>query len=117
VTAAGVPVEMTIEGSPGELTPGVELTAYRIVQEALTNVMKHAGPANAQVRLSFSPGGLEIDVTDNGRGLAARNGHHGHGLIGMQERVAMYGGTLHAAGAPGGGFRVSATLPCCEPSP
>jgi signal transduction histidine kinase len=117
VTAAGVPVQMTIEGSPGELTPGVELTAYRIVQEALTNVMKHAGPATAQVRLSFSPGGLEIDVTDNGRGLAARNGNsHGHGLIGMQERVAMYGGTLHAAGAPGGGFRVSATLPCCEPS-
>jgi signal transduction histidine kinase len=115
VTAAGVPVEMTIEGSPGELTPGVELTAYRIVQEALTNVMKHAGPARAQVRLSFTSGALEIDVTDDGRGLAARNGNsHGHGLIGMQERVAMYGGTLQAAGAPGGGFRVSATLPCCE---
>jgi signal transduction histidine kinase len=117
VTAAGVPVEMTVEGSPGELTPGVELTAYRIVQEALTNVMKHAGPATAQVRLHFTPGVLEIDVTDDGRGLAARNGHHGHGLIGMQERVAMYGGTLHADAAPGGGFRVSVTLPCCEASP
>jgi signal transduction histidine kinase len=117
VTAAGVPVQMTVDGEPGELTAGVELTAYRIVQEALTNVMKHAGPASAQVRLSFTPGVLEIDVTDDGRGLAARNGHHGHGLIGMQERVAMYGGTLHAAGAPGGGFRVTATLPCCEPTP
>ena len=117
VTAAGVPVEMSLEGSPDGISPGVELAAYRIVQEALTNVLKHAGPASANVRVDHLPGGLDIEIVDNGRGLAARNGKStGHGLIGMQERVAMYGGTLRTSPAPGGGFRVVAHLPCGEAS-
>ena len=115
VTAAGVPVKMTVDGSHHGLTPGVELVVYRIVQEALTNVLKHAGPASARVRIDHRASGLDIEVTDDGRGLAARNGNGpGHGLIGMQERVAIYGGTLRTSGAPGGGFRVLAHLPCEE---
>ena len=118
VTAAGVPVQMTVEGSPNGITPGVELVAYRIVQEALTNVLKHAGPASANVRVDYRPGGLDIEVTDNGRGVAARTGKTaGHGLIGMQERVALYGGNLRTAPAPGGGFRVVAHLPYGEHAP
>jgi len=117
VTAAGVPVNVTVEGSPNGITPGVELVAYRIVQEALTNVLKHAGPASARVRIDHRANGLDIEVVDDGRGLAARNGNSaGHGLMGMQERVAIYGGTLRASGAPGGGFRVLAHLPCGEPT-
>jgi signal transduction histidine kinase len=115
ITAAGVPVQIAVDGSPNGITPGVELVAYRIVQEALTNVLKHAGPAAANVRLDYRPGGLDIEVIDNGRGGGARNGKPaGHGLIGMQERVAMYGGNLQTAPAPGGGFRVVAHLPYGE---
>lgn len=119
ITAAGVPVQMTVDGSPDGLSPGVELAAYRVVQEALTNVLKHAGPASAQVHIGYHPGGLDIEVLDDGRGLAAHNGHAtghttGHGLIGMHERVAMYGGTMRTSPAPGGGFRVVAHLPCGE---
>ena len=115
VTAAGVPVQMTLDEVPEDITPGVELAAYRIVQEALTNVLKHAGPASARVNIDYRDGGLDIEVVDDGRGPAAHNGHAtGHGLIGMQERVAMYGGTLRTSPAPGGGFRVSAHLPYAE---
>ena len=118
VTAAGVPVELTVDGSPDGLTPGVELAAYRIVQEALTNVLKHAGPATARVRLSCATGGVDLEVVDDGRGLAARNGAAtGHGRVGMQERVAMYGGTLRTSPAPGGGFRVVAHFPSYEQTP
>ena len=112
VTAAGVPVQMTVDGAPDAVTPGVELAAYRIVQEALTNVLKHAGPASAQVHISYHAHHLDIEVVDDGRGPAASNGSStGHGLIGMHERVAMYGGTLRTSPAPGGGFRVVAQLP------
>ena len=112
VTAAGVPVQMTVDGVVEGITPGIELTAYRIVQEALTNVLKHAGPASARVTIDCRSEGLDIEVVDDGRGLAARNGRAtGHGLIGMQERVAMYGGTLATSAAPGGGFRLVAHLP------
>jgi signal transduction histidine kinase len=113
VTSAGVPVRLVVDGTPDGTSPGVELTAYRIVQEALTNVLKHAGPAHAEVRVCHRPGALDIEVTDDGRGLAARGGS-GHGLIGMRERVAMYGGTLQTGPASGGGFRVVAHLPYGE---
>ncbi len=111
VRAAGVPVDLVIAGTPNGVTPGVELVAYRIVQEALTNVLKHAGPARAHVRLDNHPGGVDIDVTDDGRGLAAPTRTGGHGLIGMRERVSMYGGTLQTGPRAGGGFRVTAHLP------
>jgi signal transduction histidine kinase len=113
VSAAGVPVDVVVDGSPNGVTPGVELVAYRIVQEALTNVLKHAGPAHAHVHLGYQPGCLDIEVTDDGRGLAS-TGRSGHGLVGMRERVAMYGGTLQTGPAGGGGFRVVARLPYGE---
>jgi signal transduction histidine kinase len=113
VTTAGVPVEMVVDGTPNGVSPGVELAAYRIVQEALTNVLKHAGPAHAEVRLGYRPGQIDIEVSDDGRGLATR-GRPGHGIVGMRERVAMYGGTLEAGPGRGGGFRVVAQLPYGE---
>jgi signal transduction histidine kinase len=112
VRAAGLPVELTIEGQPAELPPGVDLAAYRIVQEALTNVVKHAGRASARVRLGYAPSSIAIEVTDDGRGAAAEPGPDGagHGLLGMRERVALYGGALETGPRPAGGFRVYATL-------
>src|SRR5690606_41747336 len=95
--------------------PGVELTAYRIVQEALTNVLKHAGPARAEVRIGCAPSCLELEVSDDGRGINGAAEPGGHGLLGMRERVAVYGGRFDAGPKPGGGFRVRATLPYGEP--
>ena len=90
---------------------GVGLAAYRIVQEALTNVRKHAGPdATVDVRVAVDRG-VAIDVRDDGRGAAARADGRGLGLVGMRERAAVHGGTLEAGPAPGGGFAVSARLP------
>jgi signal transduction histidine kinase len=109
--AAGLPVELTIEGSVRDVPPGVDLTAYRIVQEALTNVLKHAGPAHADVRVDYAPGTLRLEIVDDGRGVNGRAGINGHGLLGMRERVGVYGGSLDAGPAPGGGFRVLAELP------
>jgi signal transduction histidine kinase len=115
VRAAGLPVELVVEGEPVPLPAGVELSAYRIVQEALTNSLKHGGRANAAVRLRYTHGGLEVSVTDDGRGLAATpaNGDAtvGHGLVGMRERVALFGGNLRAGPRRGGGYEVVATLP------
>ena len=109
---AGLPVEVTVHGEPVELPPGRELAAFRIVQEALTNVRRHAHATRASVELAYTPTSLRIDVTDDGRG---RTGDHtGHGLIGMRERAALYGGTLDAGPADGGGFRVTAVLPVGE---
>lgn len=104
-------VRVRTDGAVRPLPVGIELTAYRIIQEALTNTMKHAGPATAEVRVAFHDDALTAAVTDDGRGLGFDGGGAGHGLLGMQERVAVYGGDLTAGPHPGGGFRVRARLP------
>jgi signal transduction histidine kinase len=110
--ASGLPVERIVEGTPHALSSSVDLSAYRIVQEALTNTLKHAGDAHARVLLRFEPEVLEIEVVDDGRGglpRAAVGG--GRGLVGMRERVQFFGGTLESGPRPGGGFLVRARLP------
>ncbi|WP_459738149.1 sensor histidine kinase [Streptomyces sp. E-15] len=116
--SSGLPVDFKVEGTPRPLPSGVELTAYRIVQEALTNTRKHGGPnTGASVRLVYFDDGLGLLVEDDGKGapheLYEEGGAdgQGHGLIGMRERVGMVGGTLDAGPRPGGGFRISALLP------
>jgi signal transduction histidine kinase len=109
VRGAGLEAELHVEGDSKPLPPGVELSAYRIVQEALTNVLKHARASRADVRLRYGDRLLELEVTDDGTG-ASTNGS-GHGLIGMCERAALYGGTLTAGRQPNGGFSVAAQLP------
>jgi signal transduction histidine kinase len=112
VRAAGVDVEVRAEGDPSaDLPPGVEFTAYRIVQEALTNVIKHAGRARVEVVVRHAPAALGIEVTDDGRGINGHAPDGGHGLMGMRERVGVYGGAFEAGPRTGGGFRVAATLP------
>ncbi len=111
VTDAGVPVELRVEGPLDEVPPGVDLTGYRIVQEALTNVLKHAGPTHAVVEVAVEDGTVGIEVRDDGRGVDGRSSGGGHGLLGMAERVAVYGGALETGPRPGGGFRVRAELP------
>lgn len=119
VRGAGLPVDFRIEGSPRPLPTGVELTAYRIVQEALANTRKHAGPdVGATVRLAYCGDALTVLAEDNGGGAfrggcpAGRDADGwGHGLIGMRERVGLVGGDLFAGPRPGGGFRIRATLP------
>ncbi len=118
VRTSGLPVDYKVEGTPRPLPSGVELTAYRIVQEALTNTRKHGGEnAGASVRLVYFDDGLGLLVEDDGKGAphelyedGGADGR-GHGLIGMRERVGMVGGTLDAGPRPGGGFRISALLP------
>jgi signal transduction histidine kinase len=108
---AGLPVSFSVEGVPRPLPGGAALTAYRIVQESLTNTRKHAGPvASASVVLRYSTDALVLAISDDGRGAAAPDGA-GHGLTGMRERVAVYGGSVVAGPRPGGGFEVVATLP------
>ncbi len=107
--AANLPVEFEVQGEPVPLSPGVDLAAYRIVQESLTNVLKHAGPATAKVRLCFQPSDLLIRVSDSGT-PGEVNGV-GHGLVGMRERVALYGGQLDVGRSDEGGFAVTALLP------
>jgi signal transduction histidine kinase len=110
VRAAGLPVELVVEGEPVELPPGVDVSAYRIVQEALTNALKHAGPASARVAVRYMPDELAVEVVDDGRGAeAAPNG--GHGLIGMRERVTVYGGRLETGNRDAGGYAVRVRLP------
>lgn len=111
VREAGLPVTLTVEGDRVELPSSVDLTAYRIVQEALTNTLKHAGDARARVRIRYGPGAVELDVEDNGRGTAAKAGGGGRGLVGMRERVAIFGGELQAGPRAEGGFAVHARLP------
>jgi signal transduction histidine kinase len=106
----GLPVELSIEGEPRPLPAGVDLSAYRIVQEALTNTLKHARPAHARVTVRYRSDDVELEVVDDGRGRA--NGSNGgHGIPGMRERVRLYGGTLETGRAIEGGFAVRARLP------
>lgn len=107
---SGIEVELHVSDNL-DVPAGVDLTAYRIVQEALTNVLKHAGPAKATVNVSGDGGVLSIEVSDDGRGINGRSDGSGHGLMGMRERVGVYGGTLAAGPADGGGFRVTARIP------
>jgi signal transduction histidine kinase len=111
VREAGLPVEMTLEGRPVELPPGVDLSAYRIVQEALTNALKYAGPARAWVVVRYRDDDVELEISNDGRTEAAQADGGGHGLVGMRERVAVYGGELESGPRPGGGFAVRARLP------
>ena len=110
VDEAGIPIELRIEGEQRDLPPGVDLSAYRIVQEALTNVLKHAGRASASVVLDYRNDALVVEVADTGRGSGSTNGQ-GHGLAGMRERAALLGGELDAHALDGGGFVVRAELP------
>lgn len=112
--AAGLPVDLRVEGDPVALPPGVDLAAYRILQEALTNTRKHAGQARASVVVRYRDGDLELEVEDDGAGLARDGTDRGHGLVGMRERVALYGGVLDTGDRPDGGFRVWARLPFRE---
>ncbi|RKR92586.1 signal transduction histidine kinase [Micromonospora pisi] len=111
VREAGLPVSLRVEGTPAPLEPSLALTVFRIVQEALTNALKHAGTATAQVRLTFGVYWLVVEVLDTGRGPSLDPNRAGHGLVGMRERVALYGGTLRTGPRPGGGFRVYAKVP------
>ncbi len=109
----GLPVALAVEGEPRPIPAGVDLAAFRIVQEALANASKHAGDAHASITVRYTPRELAIEVSDDGRGgtaTRARNGS-GHGLVGMRERVALYGGTFAAGPRNEGGFQVHATLP------
>jgi signal transduction histidine kinase len=112
IARAGLPVTLAVEGERAALPAGVDLCAYRIVQEGLTNALKHAGPARAEVTLRYAPRALDVEVCDDGRGAGSPNGDGaGHGLIGMRERVALYGGRLAAGPREGGGFEIHAHLP------
>ena len=106
---AGITVDLVLEGGRRPLPPGIDLAAYRIVQEGLTNVLKHAGPAHARVLVGYRLEALEIAVEDDGAGTTA-NGGGGHGLVGIRERVALYGGDVEA-GPTGGGYALRARLP------
>jgi signal transduction histidine kinase len=110
---AGLRIALEITGRPRDLAPGVELSAYRIVQEALTNVVKHAETPAGRVSIAYGEDELSIEVTDDGQGHRAVD-RHGHGLIGMRERVHLYGGRLRAGPLPERGFQVSARLPLVE---
>jgi signal transduction histidine kinase len=107
--ASGTVVRLIVSGPVTRLDPGVELAAYRIVQEALTNARRHAAGAAVDVELRYAGDALRLRIRDNGPGLADR--HTGHGLLGMRERAAAVGGSLQTGPAPGGGFRIEAELP------
>jgi signal transduction histidine kinase len=110
VTHAGLPVRLQVHGEAVQLPRAIDLSAYRIVQEGLTNALKHAHASRAEVTVRYRPDELELEVADDGNGPAATNGH-GHGLVGIRERVHIYGGEMKAGAAPAGGFVLSARLP------
>ena len=112
--ASGLPVQLTVEGEARSLPPALDLVSFRIVQEALTNAIKHAGPARALVRVTFTPDCLQLAVVDTGRGPVLRRTPGdavGHGLVGMRERLSLYGGELRTGRRSGGGFEVLASIP------
>jgi signal transduction histidine kinase len=116
VSASGLPAELAVEGDMTELPREIDLVAYRIVQEALTNAVKHAGPARARVLVSYRPDAVSLTITDTGSGSSASQpppqwAASGQGLPGMRERVSRCGGTLHAGDLPGGGFEIRAEIP------
>jgi signal transduction histidine kinase len=111
VREAGLPVDLSIEGARRELPLGIELSAYRIIQEALTNALKHAGDARASVLVRYGEDSLQLEIRDDGAGAAAAVASGGHGLVGMKERVALYGGKFDAGHSAGRGFAVRVLLP------
>jgi signal transduction histidine kinase len=114
VGRAGLPVRLHVDGDSFPLPRAIDLSAYRIVQEALTNALKHARASNVDVTVRYRPDELELEVVDDGAGPATSDGL-GHGLVGMRERVKIYGGEMSAEMAPTGGFVLSARLPIQEP--
>jgi signal transduction histidine kinase len=110
--SSGLPTTLAISGDPVDLDEGAALSTYRIVQESLTNVLRHGGPgATAEVNLRYESDRLVVEVLDDGRGAAAPDSGRGHGVVGMTERVAMLGGDFAAGPRQGGGFQVKATIP------
>jgi len=119
-TDAGVATDLVVRGDVRDLPPGIELAAFRVVQEALTNVLKHAGPtASATVTIEYRTDDVVIDISDNGRGAVSRlsDSGGGNGLIGMSERVEIYGGSLAAGPRTGGGYSIHVALPTDESGP
>lgn len=108
--AAGVVAELSIDGTPRPLPPGIDLAVYRIVQEAVTNTIKHAAPARATIRVGYDPGAMVVDIRDDGRRWSP-GAQGGHGLVGMEERVRLYGGEFEAGPLPEGGFAIHASIP------
>jgi len=113
VRAAGLPVELEVSGEAAQLPTSLDVSAYRIVQEGLTNALRHSGAASAKVRVRFRSDAVELEVLDDGAG-ASSNGDAGHGLLGIRERVAMFGGSVESGTRPEGGFRLKAVLPVEE---
>jgi len=110
VEEAGLPVTLRVEGDRPNISPGVDLSAYRIVQEGLTNALKHAKGAHAEVVVRYIDSSVELEIADDGMGGPIGDGM-GHGLVGMRERVALYGGTIESGPRAGGGFVLRAQLP------
>jgi signal transduction histidine kinase len=124
VGSGDLQVSLRVEGDPVPLSPGVDLAAYRIAQEGLTNALRHADATRADVLVRYLPGRLDVEVEDNGRGLTrSQDAHHdssdgaGHGLVGIRERVALYGGTVELVPSSSGGVRLAVSLPLEEPTP
>ena len=111
VRQAGLPVTVQVEGEPRPMPAVTDLAAFRVIQEALTNTVRHAGPATATVTVSYGPGDLRVEVTDDGHGVTDST-VTGHGILGMRERAAAAGGTIEACPMAPGGFRVAAWFPC-----
>jgi len=116
INRAGLPVELHVDGERFPLPPGIDLSAYRIVQEGLTNALKHARATHADVTVRYAPNEIGIEVHDDGTGATPSDGH-GHGLIGIRERVKLYGGEMTAGRTNGGGFTLSTRLPVTPDRP
>jgi signal transduction histidine kinase len=116
VRSTGVPVELTVAGTPAAVPAGVDLATYRVVQEAVTNALKHAAGSQVQVTVTYAPDSIRVEITDSGGSSTSAAGTgSGRGLIGLRERLAVYGGTLQAGIRPTGGYRVSAEIPIDQP--